>query len=152
MRATCIETNPVPPLQREEYTFHTADGVCRELGDELEPLLIAHADGGPFTDEKLAGRCWIGRIDPVSDSVTGLVGMQPNGLLSPYLADIGGVCVWTEASWLGVSGLILRISWRTVWFEELGAPVSVVKPKVDIALWAPNQVDAQLCRALGNPV
>ncbi len=78
--------------------------------------------------------------------------MAPNGLLSRYIPDIGGVWTWTEATWRAVPGLVVSITWRTLWPTDLpDAPLSVIKPDYDFQMWVPLSEDARLCAALGFP-
>jgi hypothetical protein len=112
MPATIIEVDPIAPSERANYIHHTGDELTEQFAADLEPILIAHADGEPLTSDQVTHGWWVGRIDPLDDYGTQLVGMPPNGQLSRYLPKIGGVSVWTPASWRAVAGLVVSVTWR----------------------------------------
>jgi hypothetical protein len=150
MPATMIEVDPIAPSERANYLRHSGDEVTEQFAAELEPLLVAHEDGGPFTTDELMHGRWLGRVDQVEDCVTQLVGMPPTGLLSRSIPDVGGVMVWTHVTWHDIPGLLARVTWRTQWLDDVhDAPVTVVKPDYDLVVWAPRDEDARLCAALG---
>jgi hypothetical protein len=152
MHVTIIETHPIPPSQRDKYVRHIGDEVTGQFAAELEPLLTTHEEGGPLTPDERAHAWWVGRVDQVEDCVTQLVGMPPNGLLSRYLPEVGGVSAWTQATWHEVAGLVVTITWRTQWHDDWpDEPVSLVRPSYDVDLWVPREDDAQLRAALCLP-
>src|SRR5690242_17953825 len=153
MPATIIDVDPIAPGERARYTRHSGDEVTEQFAAELEPLLVAHGEGGPFTSDELMHGRWLGRVDQVNACVSQLVGMPPNGLLSRSIPDVGGVLVWTQATWHDVTGLVARVTWRTQWLDYVvDMPVTVVKPDYDITVWAPIRDSARrsACRASGN--
>jgi len=117
MHTTIIDIDSIPRSERANYGRHHAGEVTEQFAGDLEPILIAHADGEPLTSDQVTHGWWVGRIDPLDDYVAQLVGMPPNGQLSRYLSSIGGVSVWTHATWRAVAGLVVSVTWRAQQLE-----------------------------------
>jgi len=110
MTLNLIETHPLAPYKRSDYVEHWSDVFTRTFATEAESLLEPYADTEPLKAVADKYGWWIAKLDDVHECITDLVGMPPNGLVSPYLQNIAGVVVWTEATWHHVPGLVVQMS------------------------------------------
>src|SRR5262249_27066893 len=102
VQARQVDWHPLPLAQRASYVAHAEDYVTEQLASRLWQAMTGsehwHASAATQTDRGL----WVGCLERVEACASEMLGVGANAELSCTLPGIGGIMVWSEASWMGV--------------------------------------------------